>query len=608
MFKLVDGISGPAAKMSKGLQGFGGAVAKGGAAVKGAGSKLADFAAKAEPIIEVAKEIGDVLLGLAEKGFEFGKFVVEAAEFKRHSLAALTIVEGSAEAAEQTLKTIQDMSNAAGVNTDSVAKLYQELRAAGFAAKEAQDVIAGGFDVQGVFGGGSGAGVIEALKKIKTLGSFQGKTIKPILQQANIPLDELKAQLAKLKGMTVAEIDAAMDAGKISADEGITAVLATIQTKFDKGSALGTAAKSLISDTIGGQIQTLKNRFGDLFEDSTLGEPLKNALKTINGLLSEESVAGKKLREILGAGLTALTDLLTSLLSDDNVSAAFDAILGVADFIKQGVEFIWPYLEAIGGPMWDGIKEAVEPLIGLFKKMFSGKSGPDSRMLGGLRELGKLLGWIIGVVVDLVAAGTALSFFMTGVLVGALAGVVHGFKAIGEGIVDAYESVVGFFGDLFDTLEDLYDDAIDVGGDFIDGLVQGLKNGWDTVIKTVTGLAGEVVGTIKGKLGISSPSKVMAQMGMFTAVGFSQGMNDNAGLVESSAGGLASGAIGGAVGASLGGTHTSSVTIGDIVVHVPPGTTDPVAFGRTVGAEIRAEVLKSIGNVGAEPSSEVDAA
>src|SRR5207248_1454328 len=128
----------------------------------------------------------------------------------------------------------------------------------------------------------------------------------------------------------------------------------------------------------------------------------------------------------------------------------------------------------------------------------------------------------------------------------------------------------------------------------IDGIVQGIKDGWDTVVKTVGGLGDAVVDTVKEKLGISSPSKVMAQVGMFTALGFAKGVNDNSGDVTGAIGDLA-GAPAMPSNASTAPSATAggkaSVSIGDIIVNVPQGTKDPQAFGQAVGSEVRAQVL-----------------
>jgi hypothetical protein len=81
-------------------------------------------------------------------------------------------------------------------------------------------------------------------------------------------------------------------------------------------------------------------------------------------------------------------------------------------------------------------------------------------------------------------------------------------------------------------------------------------------------------------------------------------MNDNADVVQASAGALAGGAITGAsigsLAAANGGGGGPSISLGDIHVHVPEGTTDPQAFGRAVGAEIRTEIFAALEDLGFE--------
>src|SRR6202011_3033462 len=152
--------------------------------------------------------------------------------------------------------------------------------------------------------------------------------------------------LAKMKGVTVAQVKQMMAAGKISADEGINAILTIVQNKVDKGGPLGTATKDLTGGSLEGQLQSLKNAFSELLENGALAEPLQNALKTINELLSANSETGKKLREILGGALRSISGLLGQLFSSDNISGAFNALLDIASALRTAFNIVWPYLKA----------------------------------------------------------------------------------------------------------------------------------------------------------------------------------------------------------------------------------------------------------------------
>lgn len=63
------------------------------------------------------------------------------------------------------------------------------------------------------------------------------------------------------------------------------------------------------------------------------------------------------------------------------------------------------------------------------------------------------------------------------------------------------------------------------------------------VIDAIKGLASGALGAFKSILGIASPSRVMLQMGGYTAEGFAGGMDAGAAVVESSASTLAAAPI-----------------------------------------------------------------
>jgi TP901 family phage tail tape measure protein len=69
-----------------------------------------------------------------------------------------------------------------------------------------------------------------------------------------------------------------------------------------------------------------------------------------------------------------------------------------------------------------------------------------------------------------------------------------------------------------------------IGGFLMDGLVGGLLGGLKRVRDTIMSVGGKVVGWLKGKLGIHSPSRVFAQLGDYTMQGFAGGLERSQGL------------------------------------------------------------------------------
>jgi TP901 family phage tail tape measure protein len=118
-----------------------------------------------------------------------------------------------------------------------------------------------------------------------------------------------------------------------------------------------------------------------------------------------------------------------------------------------------------------------------------------------------------------------------------------------------------------------------LGKAIIDGLINGMKSKAVELVAYIFGLSKEMVAAIKQALGISSPSKVMMEMGKNTALGFQQGVQSAGGMamdapsiggrsVTSRGGGMALAGAGGS-----GGSGGRNV-IQNYYIQAAPGTTD----------------------------------
>jgi hypothetical protein len=80
--------------------------------------------------------------------------------------------------------------------------------------------------------------------------------------------------------------------------------------------------------------------------------------------------------------------------------------------------------------------------------------------------------------------------------------------------------------------------ATQAATDFVMGLVNGVKNGAGLVIDAVKGLGKSVLGGLKNVLGIASPSKEFAKLGMHAGAGFAAGLDASTAGVSFSAEGM----------------------------------------------------------------------
>lgn len=82
--------------------------------------------------------------------------------------------------------------------------------------------------------------------------------------------------------------------------------------------------------------------------------------------------------------------------------------------------------------------------------------------------------------------------------------------------------------------------------DFGQGLINGLSSKQASLASKARSIANSVAATMRKALGIASPSKVMREVGRFTAEGMALGLNDMAPQVEKASRGLADSAVFGA--------------------------------------------------------------
>lgn len=115
--------------------------------------------------------------------------------------------------------------------------------------------------------------------------------------------------------------------------------------------------------------------------------------------------------------------------------------------------------------------------------------------------------------------------------------VINTAKGIVDGAKQAWEDLKTGVSNAIDKVKETFDqirqiDLLQIGKDIIDGLVNGIKGKIEDVKNAVKDIAGSITGKIKDILNIHSPSRVMAELGMFTSQGLADGMLDGARYVD----------------------------------------------------------------------------
>lgn len=244
------------------------------------------------------------------------------------------------------------------------------------------------------------------------------------------------------------------------------------------------------------------------------------------------------------AGAAALVAIVSTLLSmiPMLLTQIGNGIIAFAKVIAEGAPAIGQAIIAVGKEviamiveLAPDIAEAAVTLLAAFLETIADhlpdiiNSGVDiilSFLKGISDNIGEMAAAGVEVVVsflDAVAAQTPV------IIDGAFNFVITFVDAIGEGIEENTPKLVEAMAGL--------------AGNMASGLIKGIGSGVKAVGKGVIDLGKSAVNGVKDFLGINSPSKVFAELGKFTSIGFANGIIDNAKSANIAAGNLGSGVV-----------------------------------------------------------------
>lgn len=279
-----------------------------------------------------------------------------------------------------------------------------------------------------------------------------------------------------------------------------------------------------------GLIKGLWNLATTLVE--TLVNIIKDLLEGIGKKIAEFVAKGKEIIEKIIKGIKdKFTDIWNAITGA--IEHAIAAVASViVKFVEKGKEIIGNIISgvnekftdiwnAITGAIDHGIKAAAEAVAGFFAK---GKEIID-KIVGGIGEKFNDIKDAVGNAIGAAVVGCAIAiakFFEKGKeLVGKIAeGVKKAWDTLTSGVSDAIENALAIGKDLWDKI-------VKVGERIIEGIKEGIKKaakfltgGNSPITEAVNGL----IKTAENKLGIASPSKVFAEIGEYTMMGLSEGL------------------------------------------------------------------------------------
>ena len=321
---------------------------------------------------------------------------------------------------------------------------------------------------------------------------------------------------------------------------------------------LGTALKILSSIPFTSMLVALGALAGTFLVLGLAGAILTPVIPTILGLAGALALVGVAILAfgaglaLTGAGLTAIAAGLTALAlaSTASVNALITVVSAIVTGIIQAIlDGITSLVLTIGGTLplivttildlITSILTAIDengPLI--FEKVLSIITGLLEAIANNIQPIVEagieiVLGLIRGIsekMDDIAQAGFDLLIsFIDGLS-----------KAIDENFTDLLNSVLNLITTIIDSVVEFLTggavtDFCASGKAVIEGFIKGMGDMIDAVVQKAKDIAKAAVRTVKGWLGINSPSKVFRKIGVYTGEGLALGLEDSENSIANSA-------------------------------------------------------------------------
>jgi hypothetical protein len=448
---------------------------------------------------------------------EYGLFSPQAAKASE-KLAALTAAQANAatkaattaaamNAEAASLDKLRAASSAATTAEEKLGKAHDDAKkkiaASDKASKDSADAQAKSVGTAGLLEGafaklGGPLGDIGQ-KATGALGAFLklGKGLGdagPYVALAVVAV----ALAAGIAAAGIAAAGATLAILKLGVTNGDTARTARLLAEEAKGGAAGLAATAKLALSLDNQSKKLKENIGKIF--SVGAGPLERFLEGLGkmgALFEEGSVTANAIKVLFGSFFDPMLDGITKL---------------IPRFVTMFIQFEILVMKAmIAIKPWGSTILDVAKVVGV---------------------LALVVGVGLAVAIGVVVAGIALMAVGIGIAIALVTAIIAAFVYFAVVTYQAGASLIDGIGAAFEWLKGL--SLSEIGTQLIDGLVAGLMSAGPKVLSAITGIAKGAITAAKTALGIASPSKVFAEIGMHTAAGMEQGVDGGADAVQGS--------------------------------------------------------------------------
>lgn len=335
--------------------------------------------------------------------------------------------------------------------------------------------------------------------------------------------------------------------------------------------------KDKVSEAITGVIDWFKQLWSSI---QTTLQPIMPLLQQIGGVVSEvlgatfvgaiqllmlvfnqlwtvTQVVWQAIGGIIMAAVQLITGIFTAfmqLLSGDFSGAWLTlqtTISTVMDTIWSTIQSIWTTISEFFFSIYNTI---LGTTISSWSEMWSFISGKLSSILGSVisyfgQILSNIISYMSQVLGNIISTWNSIVSNITNYLANAVSAVITGMSNMLSSVVNgmvnivnaAINGMVNFVGAITDGVGRAVSAALNFVGDFVDagvqlimGMVQGVQSAAKNLVNAATSAVGDAISAAKSKLGIASPSKVFAEIGMWSVMGMVKGIEGHRGSAISS--------------------------------------------------------------------------
>lgn len=251
-------------------------------------------------------------------------------------------------------------------------------------------------------------------------------------------------------------------------------------------------------------------------------EPIKGFFSNLwSGVKDAFSSAWNGIKGVVGTGIEFIKGVIKSIdtvFADNPILNLLIPIIGIPRIIIAN----WSSIKGFFVSLWGGIKSSAESM---WSSISSGASNAWNSIVGFFNPIGN---WFA-------AKWKGVKLLTAAVWAGIKSIVSAAWNGLISIITNSslFQSVVNGWTRIFDYLGTLKDKMLNIGKNIIDGLVSGIKSGFDSLKSTWASINNYMPSFMKKKMDIHSPSRVMAGLGGHIVDGIGVGMLQRKPALES---------------------------------------------------------------------------